>query len=131
MGGITLASWVVLAAALLLSCVCVALVAYGVRTVHVLRADSRKREADGWRLDQEESFKALERRFAALSDDLTADLQRATRERENAQAANARAGRTQRRAQQQLDTGPRTREDVRRERLGDLRIAHPQAEESG
>jgi len=90
------------------------------RNTWVLRADTRARENEHWRLDQEERFAELRRQFASLQNDVTADLDRAIQERETASATNARAGKRSKRAESVEQQGPRTRAQVRAERLGGL-----------
>ena len=122
MGGIPVAAWVLLALGLLLSIGCVAVCAFALRTVWVLRADVRRRESELWKLDQEAGFDALARRFTSLSEDVHADMESATRERTNAQATNARAGKKHHEAQRVIDAGPRTKDQVRTDRLRGLSV---------
>ncbi len=112
---------VLLAAALALSGGTLVVLSLVARNTFVLRADTRKREGEGWRLDQEERFAELRRQFASLQSDVTADLERATGERETATALNARNGKRNKREAEVVQQGPRTRDQVRAERLPTLR----------
>ncbi len=120
--GLSFAASLFLTLACTLSGAALAVSFIAARNTYVLRADARKRDSDTWRLDQEESFAALRRTFLQLSDDVAGDLGRATSEREQASALNARAGKRVKRAEGvQQDYQPRTRDVVRRERLGQMR----------
>lgn len=121
MGGIPVGVWVALAALFLLSVGSLAACILCARSTYVLSADARRRENTLWRGDQEDAFKGLERRFAALADDVTADLGRATEERERAGAATARTAKREKRLNPDA-LAPRTRAQVRAERLADLRV---------
>ncbi len=116
MWGLPPAAVVLLFAACSLSAAALFGVVLVARNTWVLRADSRHRESDAWKLDQGEAFSALRREFANLSADVESDMRRATQERESASTNNARAAKRTRTAP--VIEQPRTRAQVRRERLG-------------
>jgi len=113
---------VVLSLACALCVASVVLCALFFRNNYALRAESRQREAETWRADQEEQFAALRRQFLTLSEDVERDLGAATRERQGASAGNARAARRERSAQVYA-AEPRTRAQVRSERLRGVPLA--------
>ncbi len=121
-GGLPLGVIVLLAALCLLSLGSLGIAVASARNTWVFRSDTRKREGELWKLDHEEQFAALRRQFLQLADDVASDLGRAVDERERAGAANARAGKREKRtaASMGVEQGARTRDVVRRERLGSI-----------
>jgi cell division protein FtsL len=116
-------AWASLAVALILSCAALALALYTARSTAALGSGAHETRCAKRHEEVADDFRKLRREYAALADDVTADVETAALERSRAQAARARTAKAEKNqgtepGAREVAAGPESRaEFARRMRL--------------